>query len=669
MHPLDWFLLILPICFVLGIGIYSHRFMKSVADFMSGGRLAGRYLLAVAKGEMQAGAVVFVATFELISRSGFTLTWWSKIAAPVGIFVALSGFVIYRFRETRAMTLAQFFELRYSRKFRLFSGMLGFLAGILNFGIIPAVGTRFFIHFLHLPESFLVFGLEIPTFVVLMGGFLCVSLTLTLLGGLITMMITDCVEGIISQLFYLIIVLALVMMFSWSEIEAVLGNREPGYSLFNPFDAMKIQDFNVWYTMMSILLSVYGTMAWQNSSAYNSASLTPHEARMGGILGRWREMGKVSVVTLLAVCAVTFLAHPDFAAAAAPAHDAIGRIDDSQIREQMRVPVALSYLLPIGVKGMLCAVLLLGVFGGDSTHLHSWGGILVQDVIVPLRKRTPTPKEHIRLLRMGMAGVGVFAFLFGCLFRQTEYIIMWFQITTAIYVGGAGSVIIGGLYWKRGTTAGAWAAMLTGSVLSVTGIVTRQIVSDFPFNGVQISFGATLIAITVYVVVSLLTCREPYNLERMLHRGRYALDAEGRPQPIVSTKPKQWWKLIAGIGDGFSRGDRWIAGGLSVWTLGWFGVFAVGVIWNIVAPWPESAWSQFWHVAGIGIPIVLTAVTGVWFTWGGVRDIRALFRRLRLEKSNPLDNGIVVGGRNLDEMGKVDGKRKQEGEMVSHRSP
>lgn len=58
---------------------------------------------------------------------------------PVGIIVALSGFVTYRFRQTRAMTLAQFFELRYSRKFRLFAGMLGFFAGIMNFGIIPAV--------------------------------------------------------------------------------------------------------------------------------------------------------------------------------------------------------------------------------------------------------------------------------------------------------------------------------------------------------------------------------------------------------------------------------------------------------------------------------------------------------------------------------------------------
>ena len=41
---------------------------------------------------------------------------------PIILFVAISGWVIYRFRETRALTLAQFFEVRYSKKFRLFMG-------------------------------------------------------------------------------------------------------------------------------------------------------------------------------------------------------------------------------------------------------------------------------------------------------------------------------------------------------------------------------------------------------------------------------------------------------------------------------------------------------------------------------------------------------------------
>ena len=37
---------------------------------------------------------------------------------------------------------------------------------------------------------------------------------------------------------------------------------------------------------------------------------------------------------------------------------------------------------------------------------------------------------------------------------------MFLALTGAIFVGGAGSAIIGGLYWKRGTTAAAWTAMV-----------------------------------------------------------------------------------------------------------------------------------------------------------------------------------------------------------------
>jgi len=40
--------------------------------------------------------------------------------APVGLFLAISGWVIYRFRETRALTLAEFFERRYGGPLRQF---------------------------------------------------------------------------------------------------------------------------------------------------------------------------------------------------------------------------------------------------------------------------------------------------------------------------------------------------------------------------------------------------------------------------------------------------------------------------------------------------------------------------------------------------------------------
>ena len=173
MHFIDWIFLAIPILLVFIIGLYTRSYVRSVADFMSGGRMAGRYLLAIGSGEMQAGAVVFVSAFEVIANSGFTiLSWWSLVNVPVMVVVGIFGFVVYRFRETRAMTLAQFFEIRYGKSFRLLTGMVGFLAGICNFGIIPAIGARFFVYFLGLPPEMQMFQFHVPTFTLIMALFL-----------------------------------------------------------------------------------------------------------------------------------------------------------------------------------------------------------------------------------------------------------------------------------------------------------------------------------------------------------------------------------------------------------------------------------------------------------------------------------------------------------------
>jgi SSS family solute:Na+ symporter len=77
-----------------------------------------------------------------------------------------------------------------------------------------------------------------------------------------------------------------------------------------------------------------------------------------------------------------------------------------------------------------------------------------------------------------------------------------------------------------------------------------------------------------------------------------------------------------------------------------FGVFLLGTVWNVIAPSPISVWSYSWFVVGIGCPAAFALIT-IWFTWGGIRDIRLFFRRLGQERVNDLDNGMVVDHHNL----------------------
>ena len=80
--------------------------------------------------------------FEKFYHAGFAASWWQWLLTPLSVIVAMSGWVAYRFRQTRAMTMAQFFEQRYSRKFRIFTGLLAWFSGVLNYGIAPGIVGR-----------------------------------------------------------------------------------------------------------------------------------------------------------------------------------------------------------------------------------------------------------------------------------------------------------------------------------------------------------------------------------------------------------------------------------------------------------------------------------------------------------------------------------------------
>ena len=77
-------------------------------------------------------------------------------------------------------------------------------------------------------------------------------------------------------------------------------------------------------------------------------------------------------------------------------------------------------------------------------------------------------------------------------------------------------------------------------------------------------------------------------------------------------------------------------------------------LWNWVAPWSVPAWSRYWYITSILIPIGFALVGTVWFTWGGMRDMFRLFRLLRAQKGNALDNGMVVDHQNLDDIGRTE---------------
>jgi len=638
---LDWLIVAAVFVFIVAVVLSSKSLMRSVSDFLAAGRTGGRYLISLSQGTAALGAITIVGMLEMNFIAGFNLRWWEMMMTVVLVAISVSGWVLYRFRRTRCLTMAQFFEVRYSRRFRIFAGGLAFLAGLINFGIFPAVSARFFIYFCGLPQTVSLFGLQVSTFALVMIVVISVPLYFVFSGGQIAVMITDFLQGIFTNVVFLIIIVVLMLKVDWAHILTAVSQAPPDASLVNPFHTGNTKDYNFWYFLIGMVGVIYGKLSWQGTQAYNASAKSAHEAKMGDVLMNWRNIPQWGLfLVFIPIVAYTVLHHPDFAATAASVRPVLDGLATDALRSQLTVPVVLSKILPVGLMGAFAAVMLSAAIACHETYLHSWGSIFIQDVVMPIRKRPFESKEHLRYLKLSILGVAAFIFVFSLLFQQSEYIFLFFAVTGAIFAGGSGAVIIGGLYWKRGTTAAAWSAMITGMITSVGGIVVGQIWPEFPVNG-QMFWGlAMLLSSLVYVGVSLATGRgqKAFDMDRLLRRGAYLVKEE---YTVASAAPEKGWKVL-GMGKEFTPFDRVIYLATYVWTFSWVVVFIVGTALNLTRQVGTEAWLAFWKTY-TWIYFVVSVVVVLWFSTGGLMDLKKMVRALKTMTRDHSDTGFVSG--------------------------
>ncbi len=635
---IDWAIVAVVFAFVFAAVAVVKPLMRSVSDFLAAGRTGGRYLISLSQGTASLGAITIVGMLEMNYIAGFNMRWWEMIMAVVVVGISVSGWVLYRFRQTRCLTMAQFFEVRYNRSFRVFAGALAFVSGIINFGIFPAVSARFFLYYCGLPKTVGVFGLEVSTFALVMIVLLWIPLYFVFSGGQIAVMITDFLQGIFVNAVFIVIVVYLMLTVDWGQIFQALAAAPANASLVNPFHTGSTKDYNFWYFFIGMIGVIYGKLSWQGTQAYNASAKSAHEAKMGDVLANWRGVPQWGLfLVFVPIVAYTFWHGAGFAAAAASVRPVLDGLGSEALRSQLTVPVALTKLLPAGLTGAFAAVMLAAAVGCNETYLHSWGSIFIQDVVQPLRRKAFAPERHIKVLKASILGVAAFSFVFSLLFQQSEYIFLFFAITGAIFAGGSGAVIIGGLYWKRGTTAAAWAAMIVGAVTAVGGIVVQQLVPAFPVNG-QMFWGlAMALSTVVYVVVSLLTGRgRAFDMDRMLHRGRYLVRGE---TAVVDEVPVKGWKVL-GMGREFTRWDKVLYVATYAWTAAWVAVFVVGTVLNLTGHVADLSWMRFWRAYTL-IMLAVSVVVIVWFSIGGIANLKDMIGSLKVMTRDHADTGFV----------------------------
>lgn len=611
LHPVDW--LILAALFILPLagGWVCKRYIHGVSDFLVAGRSVGRYL-GLGSDSMQAvGAVTILAYWQMSYKSGFAGQWWYLLTPLAGILVALSGWGIFRFRETRAMTLGELVGKRYGKRARIFFGAVAYLAGVVNMGIFPAVGAGFFVYYCGFPESFTFLGIDWSTSVVIMVLFVGAAVALCLLGGQVALVITDFVQSVFINAMLIGIAVVIFAMFTWDQFAAAYQAASNADALLNPFVTGGVSEFDQKFFFIFVYYwMIYSVLSWSPNAMQVASARDAHEGRMMRVMLHVRSLAMMGLgLFLLPLAAFVLMHHPDFAGDASAVTAAVGNIANEQVQSQMLVPAAVAKILPAGVLGAFAGVVLFSFITTHDTYLLSWAGLVIQDVVIPLRGRALTPREHLRWLRGSVVLVAVFIIVFSLTFDQVDNIFMFMDISASLYTGAAGVVLLGALYWRRGTTAAAWVTMVSGLCLSAAGFVYRGIDPAF-LDGRVMAFWVSIVCIVLYVVVSLLGKDPEFDLDGLLHREPGVAKERFRFGPEVPRGDRILIPVIFGFA------------GLALVVHLSVGLYSIG------AGISTTSWLWFWP-GYLYVMFFLGSAFLVWMTIGGFRDLVRLVSSLR----------------------------------------
>ena len=782
MHWIDWCVTIIPFAFVLGLSVYSGRYVRGVVDFLAAGRVAGRYVIAV--GDVAAGLSVIslISMVEQNYQVGYALGFWNILSVPIAMFMSLSGFCVYRYRATRALSFGQFLELRYCKSLRYVAAFIRNIAEMVTNALGPAIAAYFFIYFIGLPTHVTILGFQMATSTLVIGLCLIFAMICIWPGGRVSLLVTDTAQSLLCYPIFVLITIYVLCNFSWSQdIAPVLMDRAPGESFLNPFDISKLRDFNVFATVVTLFGSIWNRSAWMGNDTSNSGR-TPHENKMAGILGTWRAGFSGIRLLVLALVIFAFMNNKRFAdsyngdpergahrirqvlsdyltnemlmnnparAVDNPqlslreaidkdiykvpsikheigvdpplsrtqnidtafehmfresldrhAPDSITEGERYELQQKYKIgfgqkmtPLALRAIFPPGICGLFCLLMLMLLISTDDSRIFNASSTWVQDCFLPFAKKPWTPKQHIAWLRWASAGVALFFFMVAVLFKNIDYINMFVTIMCSFWTAASGPIMIGGLYSTLGNSCGAYCSLVFGSGIAGGSIILQMnwakhiypwlermgwvdgldrflrwitIPTDpwiiwkmdpqkFPISSPEINAIAMLMSLLAYIVGSWITYRGPFNLDQLLHRGKYAQSGE--------VWVKQKWSLghilkqLIGIDEQYTRGDKVIAWSVFIYIIG-YGIgltFLLPVIWNAITPWPIEWWSWYFFIRSLCVSTAIGIVSTIWFTWGGIKDTRALFRDLAARVDDASDNGFIEANADDNAGGKQGG--------------
>ncbi|MCC7085072.1 MAG: sodium:solute symporter family protein [Pirellulales bacterium] len=490
MYLVDWFVLVVLLLALLGVGWWCRRYMRSVADFVVVNRKMRKYLGLSTWSAEGVGLITVVYMAEQGFREGLAYVWLTlaNMLLYVPLFGIL-GFGIRRYRATRVQTIPQFHEMRYSRGVRVCVGVALAVGGILNMAVFPILSSRFLVALLDLPTNVNLVGYTCDTAYPIMAVLIAISLALAVSGGMVSVIITDYLQSIILSFSIFFITALIFLKVGLSRItdtmQQVIGERA-----FNP---LAEGGYGVSWIVFFVLSGVLAPLTFPPSTTKLSSADKPDTTRHMALLAGLFQSGRGIIVLLWGVAALAMLG------ATAPTG-----VDSDQYARYATATFIREISLP-GTLGLCITGLLFAYFTTGNSYSVSWAAIVVNDIVQPLRSKPLEAKSHIWLMRWVIVAIGCFLFFWGIVFDPKESILSYIYLTGAIFTA-AGVITFVGLYWRRANAMGAYLTVLFCMLVPLTDIVCKNILKiNYPLESHQSGLIALLLSFVAFLVCGMLS--------------------------------------------------------------------------------------------------------------------------------------------------------------------
>lgn len=420
LHWADWTVLAVYFIGITWLGVWAAGYVKNMRDFFMPRKFGKIMLLTHAFGTgTHSDQAVGVASKTFTNGlSGIWYQWLWLFCTP---FYWLIAPMMRRFR---AITTADVFTARYGRSVGMLFAVVGTVQLSFNMGVMlkgsGAVIT-------------VCFGNTIsPDVIILLMTVLFVVYGVA--GGLAAAIITDFVQGILTVIFSIALLPPVLM--------AVGGMSGMHQTITDPsmFSLVAPNDIGVFYIAILSLNALVGIVTQPHTMGNCAAGRTEFDGRIGWTLGNFVKRLCTMAWCITGLAALAYLgkdANPD-------------EIYGTMAREFF------PKIMP-GLLGIFLASLLASVMSSCDSFMIASSALFTENLYKPIFSNH-SEKHYLWVGRITslvvVLGGLYFAYFLDSVVQGLE--IFW-KIAPML-----GIAFWLGLFWRRATTAGAWASTLTG---------------------------------------------------------------------------------------------------------------------------------------------------------------------------------------------------------------